>query len=100
MQPKTVTAGVLDVAYLEFGAPDGWPCIMGHGFPYDVHAYAESAPLIARSGARVLVPWLRGYGPTRFLSDETLRSGEQAALGADLLSFMDPLGIERAVVAG
>ncbi|MCP3471157.1 alpha/beta hydrolase [Bradyrhizobium sp. CCGUVB1N3] len=100
MQPKTVTAGVLEIAYLEFGAPDGWPCIMGHGFPYDVHAYAETAPLIAQSGARVLVPWLRGYGGTRFLSDKTLRSGEQAALGADLLAFMDALKIERAVLGG
>ncbi|WFU38557.1 alpha/beta hydrolase [Bradyrhizobium sp. CB82] len=100
MQPKTVTAGALDIAYLEFGAPDGWLCIMGHGFPYDVHAYAEAAPLIAKSGARVLVPWLRGYGGTRFLSDKTLRSGEQAALGADLLAFMDALKIERALVGG
>jgi pimeloyl-ACP methyl ester carboxylesterase len=73
---------------------------MGHGFPYDVHAYAEAAPIIAAAGARVLVPWLRGYGPTRFRSAATLRSGEQAALGADLVAFMDALGIARAVVGG
>ena len=100
MQQKTVTTDVLDVAYLDYGAPDGWPCIMGHGFPYDVNAYAEAAPIIAEAGARVLVPWLRGYGPTRFRFAETLRSGEQAALGADLLAFMDALDIERAVVGG
>ncbi|MEI4479889.1 alpha/beta hydrolase, partial [Klebsiella pneumoniae] len=81
MQPNIVTTEILDIAYLDYGAPDGWPCIMGHGFPYDVYAYAEAAPILALSGARVLVPWLRGYGPTRFRSPETLRSGEQAALG-------------------
>jgi pimeloyl-ACP methyl ester carboxylesterase len=100
MQHKSVTTDVLEIAYLDYGAPDGWPCIMGHGFPYDVNAYAEAAPILALSGARVLVPWLRGYGPTRFRSTSTLRSGEQAALGADLLAFMDALGIERAVLGG
>ena len=100
MQQRTVTAGVLEVAYLEYGPPDGWPCIMGHGFPYDVNAYSEVAPLLAQAGARVLVPWLRGFGPTRFLSAVTPRSGEQAALGADLLAFMDSLTIERAVLGG
>ncbi|WP_245333719.1 alpha/beta fold hydrolase, partial [Bradyrhizobium guangdongense] len=100
MQQKTVATDVLDIAYREYGAPAGWPCILGHGFPYDVNAYAEAAPIIAEAGARVLVPWLRGYGPTRFRSAGTLRSGEQAALGADLLAFMDALGIERAIVGG
>ncbi|MCJ9735503.1 alpha/beta hydrolase, partial [Bradyrhizobium sp. PRIMUS42] len=78
MQQKTIATDILDIAYREYGAPDGWPCIMGHGFPYDVDAYAEAAPLIAQAGARVLVPWLRGYGPTRFRIASTLRSGEQA----------------------
>jgi pimeloyl-ACP methyl ester carboxylesterase len=73
---------------------------MGHGFPYDVHAYADAAPMLAEAGARVIVPWLRGYGPTRFLSPDTPRSGEQAALGADMLALMDALGIGRAVVGG
>ena len=100
MRPQTVTTDVLEIAYLEYGSPEGWPCIMGHGFPYDVHAYAETALIIARSGARVLVPWLRGYGATRFRRPETPRSGEQAALGADLLAFMGALGIGRAVVGG
>ena len=100
MQPQAISTDVLDIAYLDYGAPDGWPCIMGHGFPYDVHAYAEAAPLVAQAGARVLVPYLRGYGPTRFRAATTPRSGEQAALGADLLAFMDALKIERAVVGG
>lgn len=100
MQYKSVTAGVLEIAYLEFGDRDGWPCIMGHGFPYDVHAYASVGPILAQAGARVLVPWLRGYGPTRFLNSATPRSGEQAVLGADLLAFMDALEIGRAVLGG
>jgi pimeloyl-ACP methyl ester carboxylesterase len=100
MDLKTITAGVLEVAYLDYGPADGWPCVMGHGFPYDVHAYADAAPLLAEAGARVIVPWLRGYGPTRFLSPDTPRSGEQAALGADMLALMDALGIGRAVLGG
>jgi pimeloyl-ACP methyl ester carboxylesterase len=100
MDLKTITAGVLEVAYLDYGLADGWPCVMGHGFPYDVHAYADAAPMLAEAGARVIVPWLRGYGPTRFLSPDTPRSGEQAALGADMLALMDALGIGRAVVGG
>jgi pimeloyl-ACP methyl ester carboxylesterase len=97
---KTIDAGVLSIAYLEYGPASGWPCILGHGFPYDVNAYAEAAPLLAEAGARVIVPYLRGFGPTRFLAAETPRSGEQAALGADLLALMDALRIERAVVGG
>ncbi|MDE2365128.1 MAG: alpha/beta fold hydrolase [Hyphomicrobiales bacterium] len=100
MQEKSIRAGVLDIAYREYGAADGWPCVMGHGFPYSVEAYADVAPLLARAGARVIVPSLRGYGATRFLSSSTLRSGEQAALGADLLALMDALGLERAVLGG
>jgi pimeloyl-ACP methyl ester carboxylesterase len=100
MHPKTINSGVLAIAYHEFGPAGGWPCIMSHGFPYDVHAYAQVAPILADAGARVLVPYLRGFGPTRFLSPHTPRSGEQAALGADLLAFMDALGIGRAVIGG
>lgn len=100
MQTKTVTAGFLETAYLEYGPSDGWPCIMVHGFPYDVQAYAECAPILAEAGARVIVPYMRGYGPTRFLSPDTPRSGEQAAFGADLLALMDALAIEKAVVGG
>jgi pimeloyl-ACP methyl ester carboxylesterase len=97
---KHVEAGVLAVAYHEAGPPDGPPVFLMHGFPYDIHAYAEVAPRLAESGCRVLVPYLRGYGPTRFLHATTPRSGEQAALGADLLALMDALDIPRAVLAG
>ncbi len=100
MEAKTVEAGVLRVAYYAYGPAHGWPCVLGHGFPYDVHAYEAVAPRLAEAGARVIVPWLRGYGPTRFLSPDTLRSGEQAALAADMLALMDALEIERAVLAG
>jgi pimeloyl-ACP methyl ester carboxylesterase len=97
---KQVEAGVLSVAYEDHGAADGRPVVLLHGFPYDVRAYDEVAPALAAEGCRVLVPYLRGYGPTRFLSATTPRSGEQAALGHDLLAFMDALGIGQAVVAG
>lgn len=100
MRRKTISAGVLQVAYLEYGPADGWPCVMGHGFPYDAHAYDASAERLAQAGARVIVPWLRGFGDTRFLSPDTPRSGEQAVLGADLLALLDALGIERAVLGG
>jgi pimeloyl-ACP methyl ester carboxylesterase len=100
MTIKTIEAGVLDIAYEEFGPGDGWPCILGHGFPYDVHAYDEAAPILARAGARVIVPYLRGFGRTRFLSLQTPRSGQQGALGADWKALMDALGVERAVLGG
>ena len=97
---KTIDTDVLAISYLEYGSASGWPCIMGHGFPYDAHAYDQAAPILAEAGARVIVPYLRGYGATRFLKQDTPRSGEQAALGADLLDFMDALEIERAVLGG
>ena len=100
MKTRTVKTDILEIAFHEYGDRDGWPCILSHGFPYDVQAYAETAPILAQAGARVIVPYLRGYGPTRFLSAETLRSGEQAALGSDLLALMDALEIERAVIGG
>jgi pimeloyl-ACP methyl ester carboxylesterase len=101
LQPlRRVDAGVLDVAYFEAGPADGTPVLLMHGFPYDIHAYAEVAPLLATQGCRAIVPYLRGFGATRFRSDATPRSGEQAALGADLLALMDALGLQRAVLAG
>ena len=100
MQRKTIRTDVLEIAYEEHGPEDGPPVILLHGFPYDVRAWDEVAPALAADGNRVLVPWLRGYGPTRFLGPDTLRSGEQAALGNDLLKMMDALAIERAALAG
>ena len=97
---RTVQAGVLDVAFHESGPADGPPVFLMHGFPYDIHAYAEVAPILAARGCRVIVPYLRGYGPTRFLRADTPRSGEQAVLGTDLLALMDALQIDRAVLAG
>jgi pimeloyl-ACP methyl ester carboxylesterase len=101
LQPlRQINAGVLDVALYEAGPVDGPPVFLMHGFPYDIHAYAEVAPILAAQGCRVYVPYLRGYGATRFLSDATPRSGEQAALGADLMALMDTLAVPRAVLAG
>jgi pimeloyl-ACP methyl ester carboxylesterase len=97
---RHLRAGVLEIAFEETGAAGGWPAVLLHGFPYDVHAYDEVAPLLAREGARVIVPYLRGYGPTRFLSAETPRSGQQAALAFDLLARLDALEIPTAVLAG
>jgi pimeloyl-ACP methyl ester carboxylesterase len=100
MMLRTVEAGVLNVAFEDSGSPDGWPVLLLHGFPYDAHAYDAVTPILASAGARVIVPWLRGYGPTRFLSPETPRSGEQAALGKDLLDLMDALQLRSALLAG
>lgn len=97
---KHIVAGVLDVAYLESGPPDGPPVMLLHGFPYDVHAYDAVAGRLASTGRRCIVPYLRGYGATAFLDADTPRSGQQAALGADLLALMDALRIPRAVLAG
>ncbi|CAN7677972.1 alpha/beta hydrolase [Rhizobium sp. LjRoot98] len=97
---KHVHAGVLDIAYFELGPADGVPTILLHGFPYDANAYDGVASRLAASGHRCIVPFLRGYGATRFLSPATPRSGEQAALGADLLSLMNALGIEKAILGG
>jgi pimeloyl-ACP methyl ester carboxylesterase len=97
---RRIDAGVLNVAYHEAGPADGPPVLLMHGCPYDVHAYAEVAPGLAAQGCRVIVPYLRGFGPTRFLASTTPRSGEQAALGADLLALMDALALPRAVLAG
>jgi pimeloyl-ACP methyl ester carboxylesterase len=97
---RRVDAGVLSIAYHEAGPALGPPVLLMHGFPYDIHAYAEVAPRLAAQGCRVIVPYLRGFGDTRFLSAATMRSGEQAALGADLLALMDALAVPRAVLAG
>lgn len=97
---KTVRTPVLEVGYVESGSPDDPVVILLHGWPSDVHDYDDVAPLLAEAGYRVLVPWLRGFGPTRFLDSATPRSGQQAALGADVRDFMDALSIQSAVLAG
>src|SRR5580700_7883750 len=100
MEPLTIRTDVLDVASEAHGPAGGPPVILLHGFPYDPRCFDEVAPPLAADGCRVLVPYLRGYGPTRFLSAETPRSGEQAAFGNDLLQFMDALAIKRATLMG
>src|SRR5260370_4381719 len=100
MQPPQVRTDLLDLVYEEHGPEGGPPVILLHGFPYDPRCFDEVAPPLAAGGCRVLVPYLRGYGPTRFLSGETPRSGEQAALGHDLLQLMDALKIPRALLMG
>jgi len=97
---RHIDAGVLDVAYYEAGPPDGPVVMLLHGFPYDIHSYVDVAPLLAAQGCRAIVPYLRGYGPTRFRDSATARSGEQASVGADLIALLDALSIKRAVFAG
>jgi pimeloyl-ACP methyl ester carboxylesterase len=97
---RHVDAGVLDIAYYEAGPADGPVVMLMHGFPYDIHSFVDVAPQLAAQGCRAIVPYLRGYGPTRFRDPATPRSGEQAAVGADLMALMDALGIKRAVFAG
>ncbi|KAA6179506.1 alpha/beta hydrolase [Pseudomonas veronii] len=95
-----VRTSQLDIAYEAHGPTDGEPVILLHGFPYDPRAYDAIAPALATRGYRVLVPYLRGYGPTRFINEHVMRSGQQAALAKDLLEFMDGLAIPRATLAG
>jgi pimeloyl-ACP methyl ester carboxylesterase len=97
---KQIDAGDLNVGYAEAGPRQGPVVILLHGWPYDIHSFVEVAPLLASQGYRVLVPYLRGYGSTRFLSDTTLRNGQPSALATDIVAFMDALGIAKATIAG
>ena len=97
---KHLETDTLRIAYEESGMPDGSPVVLLHGFPYDIHAYDAVTPALVAAGCRIIIPYLRGFGPTRFLSADTPRSGQQAALAHDLLALMDGLAIERAVLAG
>ena len=97
---KQIDAGVLNVGYVEAGPPGGRPVILLHGWPYDIHTYVDVAPLLAAKGYRVIVPYLRGYGTTRFLSSETVRNGQPSALAVDAIALMDALKIDTAVLGG
>jgi pimeloyl-ACP methyl ester carboxylesterase len=97
---KQIDAGVLNIGYAEAGPSGGPPVILLHGWPYDIHSYVDVAPLLASAGYRVVIPYLRGYGTTRFLSNDTLRNGQPSALGVDIIAFMDALKIEKATLAG
>jgi pimeloyl-ACP methyl ester carboxylesterase len=97
---KQVEAGLLNVGYAEVGPAGGNPVILLHGWPYDIHSFVDVAPILAAVGYRVIVPYLRGYGTTRFLSADTLRNGEQGAVAMDAIAFMDALKLPKAIVAG
>jgi len=97
---KQIDAGLLSVGYAEQGPANGPAVILLHGWPYDIHAFADVAPVLASAGYRVIVPFLRGYGTTRFLSDETMRNGQQSVIAVDIVALMDALHIEKAVLGG
>jgi pimeloyl-ACP methyl ester carboxylesterase len=97
---KQINAGVLSVGYAEAGPPQGPPVLLLHGWPYDIHSFVDVTPLLASAGYRVIVPYARGYGPTRFLSSTTVRNGEQAALAHDVIDLMDALKIQTPILGG
>ncbi len=97
---KQVDAGVLNVGYAEAGTADGPAVVLLHGWPYDIHSYVDVAPLLGAAGYRVIVPYLRGYGTTRFLSSETFRNAQQSVVALDIIALMDALKIEKAILAG
>jgi pimeloyl-ACP methyl ester carboxylesterase len=96
----TFDAGVLNVGYVDAGPAEGPAVVLLHGWPYDIHSFEQVTPMLASAGYRVIVPYVRGYGTTRFRSNETFRNGEQAALAVDVIAFMDALGIDSAILAG
>ena len=98
--PKQIDAGVLNVGYVEAGPANGPVVILLHGWPYDIHSFVDVAPLLASAGYRVLVPYVRGYGTTRFLASDSLRNGQPAAVALDVIAFMDALKIDKATLAG
>jgi pimeloyl-ACP methyl ester carboxylesterase len=97
---RQIDAGLLNIAYAEDGPQAGPVVVLLHGWPYDIHSYVDVAPLLAAAGYRVIAPYLRGYGATRFLSDSTFRNGQQAALALDAIALMDSLGIDQAILGG
>ena len=97
---RQIEAGVLNVGYAEAGPANGPPVFLLHGWPYDIHTYVDVAPLLASAGYRAIVPYLRGYGTTRFLSNATVRNGQPSAIAVDMIALMDALKIEKAIIAG
>jgi hypothetical protein len=99
-QLQQINAGVLNVGYAEAGPSDGPAVILLHGWPYDIHSYVDVAPRLSQAGYRVIVPYLRGYGTTRFLSSETFRNAQQSVVALDIIALMDALKIEKAILGG
>ncbi len=99
-QLKQIDAGVLNVGYVEAGPADGPSVILLHGWPYDIHSFIDVAPLLASTGYHIIIPYLRGYGTTQFLLNETLRNGQQSAIAVDIIALMDALKINKAIIAG
>jgi pimeloyl-ACP methyl ester carboxylesterase len=97
---KQINAGLLNVGHAEAGPTDGPAVILLHGWPYDIHSFVDVTPLLASTGYRVIVPYLRGYGSTRFLSSETVRNGQQSVVALDIIALMDALKIEKAILGG
>src|SRR5580692_7354375 len=97
---KQIDAGLLNVGYAEAGPADGPPVILHHGWPYDIYSFVDVAPLLASAGYRVIVPYVRGYGTTRFLSSETMRNGQQSVVALDVINLMDALKIQQAIIGG
>jgi pimeloyl-ACP methyl ester carboxylesterase len=97
---KQIDAGVLNIGYADVGPTGGRPVVLLHGWPYDIHSYVDVAPVLASAGYKVIIPYLRGYGTTRFLSSGTLRNGQHSALASDVIALMDALAIDKAIVAG
>jgi pimeloyl-ACP methyl ester carboxylesterase len=97
---QQIAAGALDVGYVDTGPPGGRAVLLLHGWPYDIHSYANATPALAGAGYRVIVPYLRGYGATRFRSSDTPRNGQQSVLAVDAIALLDALGVDEAIVAG
>jgi pimeloyl-ACP methyl ester carboxylesterase len=97
---KQINAGLLNVGYAESGPASGTPVLLLHGWPYDIHSFVDVAPLLASAGYRVIIPYLRGYGTTRFLSNETFRNGQQSVVALDIIAFMDALKIDKPIIGG
>src|SRR5579871_1555142 len=97
---KQIDAGLLNIGYAEAGPSSGYPVILLHGWPYDIHSFVDVAPILASAGYRVIVPYLRGYGSTSFLSSDTLRNGQPSVVALDIIALMDALKIEKAVIGG
>src|ERR1700730_4547432 len=97
---QRIAAGVLDVGYVDVGPPGGQAVMLLHGWPYDIYSYADAAPALAAAGYRVIVPYLRGYGATRFRSGDAVRNGQQSVLAVDAIALLDALGVDEAIVAG